>query len=252
MRVAAPIPNIALLLLQRCNQARQRQGIEAADHTDAAAAGQFDKQSRALARLRPCNRRRLHQFNRNECDLRGRCSNIWNHIRGTALAIVVQRCYRKAMLTAECLPRQTALFILHHQPRRLFPAPPTPHFMLLRFSHEPTTSQSNTQEKNGVARTRTLDQLRTGLLALQKPALPKSLAGQAANYTLSLWSKLTLFLDYPELELSNNLAENSMRPVAIGRRNWLHLGSKEAGPRVAAILSIVESCRRLKIPVRDY
>jgi hypothetical protein len=54
------------------------------------------------------------------------------------------------------------------------------------------------------------------------------------------------------LELSNNLAENSMRPVALGRRNWIHIGSEEAGPRVAAIVSIVETCRRLKIPIRDY
>ena len=52
--------------------------------------------------------------------------------------------------------------------------------------------------------------------------------------------------------LDNNLAENSMRPVALGRKNWIHIGSQQAGPRVAAILSMVESCRRLKIPVRDY
>ena len=43
-----------------------------------------------------------------------------------------------------------------------------------------------------------------------------------------------------------------MRPVAVGRKNWIHIGSEPAGPRVAAILSVVESCRRLKIPVRDY
>jgi transposase len=40
--------------------------------------------------------------------------------------------------------------------------------------------------------------------------------------------------------------------VALGRKNWIHLGSEHAGPRIAAILSIVESCRRLKISVRDY
>lgn len=97
-----------------------------------------------------------------------------------------------------------------------------------------------------------LGKLRMQLLAIQKSALPRSAAGQAANYTLSLWSKLTLFLKHPELELSNNLAENSMRPVAIGRRNWLHLGSKEAGPKIAAIFSVVESCRRLNIPIRRY
>ena len=43
-----------------------------------------------------------------------------------------------------------------------------------------------------------------------------------------------------------------MRPVAIGRRNWLHLDSKEAGPKIAAIFSVVESCRRLNIPIRCY
>jgi transposase len=97
-----------------------------------------------------------------------------------------------------------------------------------------------------------LGKLRVQLLAIQKTALPRGVAGQAANYTLSLWSKLTLFLKHPELQLSNNLAENSMRPVAIGRRNWLHLGSKEAGPKIAAIFSVVESCRRLSVPIRRY
>ena len=54
------------------------------------------------------------------------------------------------------------------------------------------------------------------------------------------------------MELSNNLAENSMRPVALGRKNWLHVGSAKAGPKVAAIISIVESCRRLGVPVKEY
>jgi hypothetical protein len=61
-----------------------------------------------------------------------------------------------------------------------------------------------------------------------------------------------IYEEYPELELSNNLAENSMRPVALGRKNWIHIGSQQAGPRVAAILSVVETCRRMNIPVRQY
>jgi transposase len=97
-----------------------------------------------------------------------------------------------------------------------------------------------------------LEQLRAAALTLKKTALPKSAAGQAANYTLSFWSKLTVFLKHPELELSTNLAENAMRSIAIGRENWLHLGSKEAGPKIAAIFSVVESCRRLNIPIRKY
>jgi transposase len=42
-----------------------------------------------------------------------------------------------------------------------------------------------------------------------------------------------------------------MRPVALGRKNWLHIGSPQAGPKVAAILLVVD-CRRLQVPVRDY
>jgi Transposase and inactivated derivatives len=87
--------------------------------------------------------------------------------------------------------------------------------------------------------------------AARDASLPSSALGKAANYTLSLWKKLTRFLEHPELELSNNLAENSMRPVALGRKNWIQC-SQQAGPKVAAILSIVESCRRMKIPIRDY
>jgi len=97
-----------------------------------------------------------------------------------------------------------------------------------------------------------LDDIRIKIEAAQSVALPASALSKACQYALTLWRKLTRFLEYPELELSNNLAENSMRPVALGRKNWIHIGSPQAGPKVAAILSAVESCRRLKLPVRDY
>jgi transposase len=97
-----------------------------------------------------------------------------------------------------------------------------------------------------------LDVVRKQIEAARSTALPGGALAKACNYTLTLWDKLTRFLEYPELELSNNLAENSMRPVALGRKNWIHVGSSQAGPKIAAILSIVESCRRLKLPVRDY
>ncbi len=96
------------------------------------------------------------------------------------------------------------------------------------------------------------EEIRKECLALSKTALPKSALGQAAAYTLNQWAKLRRCFDYAEVELSNNLAENSMRPVALGRKNWLHVGSAQAGPKVAAIVSVVESCRRLGAPVKDY
>jgi transposase len=97
-----------------------------------------------------------------------------------------------------------------------------------------------------------LDTIQQAIEAARGQALPAGKLGNAIGYAQRLWAKLTRFLDYPELELSNNLAENSMRPVALGRKNWIHIGSPQAGPKVAAILSVLETCRRLKIPARQY
>jgi transposase len=97
-----------------------------------------------------------------------------------------------------------------------------------------------------------LEQIKKAIGAARANALPKSALVKACNYTLTLWHRLTRCLEHPQLELSNNWVENSMRPVALGRKNWIHIGSQDAGSRVAAIFSIVETCPRLKIPVRDY
>lgn len=96
------------------------------------------------------------------------------------------------------------------------------------------------------------EEIRRECEALAGAVLPKSALGQAVTYTLNQWPKLRRCFDYAEVELSNNLAENSMRPVALGRKNWLHVGSAKSGPKVAAILSVVESCRRLKAPLAGY
>lgn len=97
-----------------------------------------------------------------------------------------------------------------------------------------------------------LDELHSLLLKMKGRVLPKSAEGKAVAYTLTRWEKLTRFIQYPVIELSTNWAENSMRPIVIGRKNWLHIGSKEAGPKIAAIFSVVESCRKLNIPIRKY
>ena len=97
-----------------------------------------------------------------------------------------------------------------------------------------------------------LNAIRAMIETARAGALPGGALGKACQYTLGLWPKLTRFLEHPELELSNNLAENSMRPIAVGRKNWIHIGSPQAGPKIAAIISITETCRRMKIPVREY
>ena len=126
---------------------------------------------------------------------------------------------------------------------------------LFGIDAEARTQGLGTTERDVLRQQRSRPQMakiRAAVEAARDTALPSSKLGQAIKYTLGLWPKLDRFLDHPVLELSNNLAENSMRPVALGRKNWIHVGSAQAGPKVAAILSIVETCRRMGIPVREY
>ena len=125
-------------------------------------------------------------------------------------------------------------------------------FLIDRDARRRELSVHERQAQRGEHAEEWLQEIRQACLALAQQALPKSALGQAAAYTLNMWAKLRRCFEHAEVELSNNLAENSMRPVALGRKNWLHVGSAKAGPKVAAILSIVESCRRLGIPVKDY
>lgn len=97
-----------------------------------------------------------------------------------------------------------------------------------------------------------VEEIRQACLMIKHLQLPQSACGKAAAYTLNMWPKLERCLEHEQVELSNNLAENSMRPIALGRKNWLHVGSVKSGPKVAAILSVIESCRRLAIPVKEY
>jgi len=83
-------------------------------------------------------------------------------------------------------------------------------------------------------------------------ALPQSSLGRACNYVMGLWGKLERYTSDGRIEIDNNWAENAMRPVTLGRKNWLHIGSEEAGPKVAAIISIIETCKRLEIDIRQY
>jgi transposase len=97
-----------------------------------------------------------------------------------------------------------------------------------------------------------LEKIKAAIAAARARALPGGALENACEYAMRIWPRLTRFLEYPELELSNNLIENSMRPIALGRKNWIHIGSPEAGSKVAAILSVIETCRRLRISARDY
>ena len=82
--------------------------------------------------------------------------------------------------------------------------------------------------------------------------LPKSKFGKALTYTYNLIPYLKNYLKNPNARLDNNVAERAVRPLAVGRKNWLFAGSEDGGKAIATILSLVQTCKNLKINPADY
>ncbi|WP_412101656.1 IS66 family transposase [Comamonas piscis] len=81
-------------------------------------------------------------------------------------------------------------------------------------------------------------------MTLQRHKMPDSSAtARALDYSLRRWTALTRFADDGQLPVDNNWIENQIRPIAIGRNNWLFAGSLRAGQRAAAVMSLVQSAR---------
>jgi hypothetical protein len=85
--------------------------------------------------------------------------------------------------------------------------------------------------------------LRTQVDNLSYQAPPKTPLGRAITYALNQWETLTVFLDDGALRPDNNAVENTIRPVALGRRNWLFAGSDEGAKRLAILYTILGSCQ---------
>ena len=82
------------------------------------------------------------------------------------------------------------------------------------------------------------------LIALNRDMLPKSPIGMAAAYALRNWDALTRYTTDGDLNIDNNPAENAVRAVALGRKNWLFLGSDRGGHAAAIHFSLIASARR--------
>jgi transposase len=76
---------------------------------------------------------------------------------------------------------------------------------------------------------------------------PQSAIGKAMSYSLSRWDKLMIYATDGRLEIDNNLVENSIRPIAIGRKNYLFAGSHDAAKRAAMIYSLLGTCKLKKV-----
>jgi transposase len=82
--------------------------------------------------------------------------------------------------------------------------------------------------------------------------LPQSAMNQAIEYTLKIRRRLTSYTKDGRLPIDNNLAENAIRPIALGRKNWMFLGSENGGQTAAILMTFCTTCRKLKINTWDY
>ena len=92
-----------------------------------------------------------------------------------------------------------------------------------------------------------LDNIEAYLAKLIRTTLPKSSLRKAVNYARNQWDALRRYTGDGRLTIDNNVSERTLRHQAIGRKNWLFLGSEAAGPRAAVLYTILAGAKRHRI-----
>ena len=106
---------------------------------------------------------------------------------------------------------------------------------------------SNWEERTGLRQekaTPILEELKQWMLQQLPQVLPKSPLGIALAYTLPRWEGLSVYAMHGQIQIDNNLAENAIRPIAIGRKNYLFAGSHQAAEMTAAMYSFMATCKK--------
>ncbi len=97
-----------------------------------------------------------------------------------------------------------------------------------------------------------MDALENWLLTERLEVLPKSAIGKAIFYLIPRFNKIAMYLEDGRLEIDNNLVENAIRPVALGRKNYLFAGSHAGAKRAAIVYSLLGSCKLHNINPHEY
>jgi transposase len=93
---------------------------------------------------------------------------------------------------------------------------------------------------------------RTWLDGVRADVVPKSPLGEAIQYALNNWTALVRYTEAGYLAIDNNVAEREMKRIAIGRKNWLFVGSLKGGKTAAVLMSFTSTCHRLGIEPWAY
>ena len=115
---------------------------------------------------------------------------------------------------------------------------------LYEIEREVKNLTADERQKNRQTRSKPLTDAMHEWMQLQRQKITDgSATAKALDYSLRRWGALTRFLDDGQLPIDNNWIENQIRPIAIGRGNWLFAGSLRAGQRAAAVMSLIQSAK---------
>ena len=129
------------------------------------------------------------------------------------------------------------------------------HYINKLFEYEKEYSVLSTDERKAkrlAVELPYLEEFWSWIKATQGEILPKSKLGQAFGYALAQETGLMNYLKDGDTEISNNLAENSIRPFTVGRKNWLFSGSPKGATTSAGIYTIVETAKANEINPQKY
>ncbi len=127
--------------------------------------------------------------------------------------------------------------------------------LLYEVEREARDRKLNAVERLALRQTKSrplLDDIKAYLEAEKLKMLPKSPVGEAIDYTLSNWQALERYCEDGDLEIDNNGAERSLRPIVVGRNNWMFYGSDQGGRTGAVLSTLIASCKRQRVEPFTY
>jgi len=128
-------------------------------------------------------------------------------------------------------------------------------YIQLLYEVEREARNANAEQRRELRQVKSrpiLEDIKNYLQTERLKVLPKSPMGVAIDYTLSNWQALLRYTEDGDLQIDNNGAERSLRPIVVGRNNWLFYGSDKGGRTGAVLSSLIASCKRLRVEPFAY
>ena len=160
--------------------------------------------------------------------------------------VAYKQLFTQGIQEAGCMAHARRYFFELHANHQSQIAGQALHYIAQLYEIEREVKNLSAQERQRIRQARSkplADALHQWMVLQRSQILDGSATAKALDYSLRRWGALMRFLDDGQLPIDNNWVENQIRPVAVGRSNWLFAGSLRAGQRAAAIMSLIQSAR---------